>query len=190
MFGKRRETEFWWFDRENRAFAFSFFYSMLCLGCLLGSVLINVVRDVMLDGAVILGVPRWSFELQKRCRICRLRWESAGCAWSWACPSAADIAGWVGIWMCLLQFLNQYGSIDGQFVTKVYSVYFLHCDCIALCPWHSDPLWFAFEGVELKMSRCMNLRSVSEFHPSYQNGVAGSWVLQVQTGLLYSLNLS
>eukprot|EP00434_Breviolum_minutum_P044979 symbB.v1.2.040237.t2/scaffold7092.1/size13377/1 len=30
--------------RENRAFAFSFFYSMLCLGCLLGSVLINVVR--------------------------------------------------------------------------------------------------------------------------------------------------
>lgn len=42
--------------RENRAFAFSFFYSMLCLGCLLGSVLINVVRDMMLEGAVILGV--------------------------------------------------------------------------------------------------------------------------------------
>lgn len=42
--------------RENRAFAFSFFYSMLCLGCLLGSVLINIVRDVMLDGAVVLGV--------------------------------------------------------------------------------------------------------------------------------------
>ena len=43
--------------RENRAFAFSFFYSMLCLGCLLGSVLINIVRDMMMDGAVILGVP-------------------------------------------------------------------------------------------------------------------------------------
>lgn len=32
---------------------------MLCLGCLLGSVLINLVRDVMgEDGAVILGVAR------------------------------------------------------------------------------------------------------------------------------------
>ena len=30
---------------------------MLCLGCLLGSVLINIVRDMMMDGAVILGVP-------------------------------------------------------------------------------------------------------------------------------------
>eukprot|EP00440_Ansanella_granifera_P070676 gb/GFBE01076698.1/.p1 GENE.gb/GFBE01076698.1/~~gb/GFBE01076698.1/.p1 ORF type:complete len:586 (+),score=112.77 gb/GFBE01076698.1/:1-1758(+) len=42
--------------RENRTFAFSFFYSMLCLGCLLGSVVINLVRDVLEDGTEILGV--------------------------------------------------------------------------------------------------------------------------------------
>ncbi|CAK9046305.1 Dipeptide and tripeptide permease B [Durusdinium trenchii] len=59
--------------RENRAFAFSFFYSMLCLGCLLGSVLINIVRDMMLDGTTILGVKvSWMRMVLGLCTICTL----------------------------------------------------------------------------------------------------------------------
>jgi len=43
--------------RDNRTFAFSFFYSMLCLGCLLGSVLINIVRDFISEaGTTVFGV--------------------------------------------------------------------------------------------------------------------------------------
>ncbi|CAE7470485.1 unnamed protein product, partial [Symbiodinium necroappetens] len=57
--------------RENRAFAFSFFYSMLCLGCLLGSVLINIVRDVLVDGTVVLGVKlSWMRMVLWMCTAC------------------------------------------------------------------------------------------------------------------------
>ncbi|CAJ1349017.1 unnamed protein product [Effrenium voratum] len=57
--------------RENRAFAFSFFYSMLCLGCLLGSVIINVVRDVLVDGTIILGVQiSWMRMVLCVCTLC------------------------------------------------------------------------------------------------------------------------
>eukprot|EP00439_Symbiodinium_sp_Y106_P012117 s7589_g1.t2 len=57
--------------RENRAFAFSFFYSMLCLGCLLGSVLINIVRDVLVDGTVVLGVKlSWMRMVLWLCTAC------------------------------------------------------------------------------------------------------------------------
>lgn len=40
--------------KDNREFAFSIFYSMLCLGCLLGSLIINLVRDFVGDEGVVL----------------------------------------------------------------------------------------------------------------------------------------
>merc|ERR1719421_454305 len=41
---------------QNRAFAFSFFSVILNLGCICGTLLINIVRETFLDGLVIWGM--------------------------------------------------------------------------------------------------------------------------------------
>lgn len=49
--GVRRYTH-----EENRGFAFSFFYAVLCLACLIGSLIINRVRAYYPEGTTINGV--------------------------------------------------------------------------------------------------------------------------------------
>ena len=79
--------------RENRAFAFSFFYSMLCLGCLLGSVLINIVRDMMMDGAVILGVP-----------FLYSTWHQLNCGLGWLVSNGLEIRFFGESWWILVVY--------------------------------------------------------------------------------------
>lgn len=111
------------------------------------------------------------------------------------------VSWYLDVSVAIPQSVQYWWAICDQGVLCVLSTLWLHRSLSVtfrsslICPWRCGATGRFITVIlnqkpNIKMSRCMNLRSVSEFHPPNQNGVAGSWVLQVQTGLLYSLNLS